>query len=145
MKNTKKLILVLVILLMFVSSFIFGGFIGFSKGTFYGMGASVPSDATMVMATIKRIKSNSDESAIDLLESDLNSKIMEHRLLVREGSSFFNIHSYIGMELGLNETSMSLMKKVAQYRKENPMKEKDSEVSAFIDEAVNFYLSNNVD
>lgn len=145
MKKTKRVLLVIVILLIAISSFIIGGFVGFSKGTFYGLCASAPSDATMILATIDRIKNNCEQSAIDLLESDLNSKIIEHRLLIKEGPSLFNLHSYIGMDLGLNESSLSLMKKVAQYRMENPLKEKDSEVTATIDEAVNFYLSNNAE
>lgn len=145
MKKTKKVLLVIVIMLIAISTFIIGGFVGFSKGTFYGLCASAPSDATMILAAIGRIKDNREQSAIDILESDLNSKIIEHRLLIKEGSSLFNLHSYIGMELGFNETSLSLMKKVAQYRLENPLKEKDSGVAATVDEAINFYLLNNAE
>ncbi len=145
MKKTKRVLLVMVILLITIVSFIVGGFVGFSKGTFYGLCASAPSDATMILTTIDRIKNNHVQAAIDLLESDLNSKMIEHRLLIKEGQSLFNLHSYVGMELGFNETSLSLMKKVAQYRMENPLQEKDSEVAATVDEAIKFYLSNNAE
>ena len=142
MKIITKKFQVILILLISIVSFIFGGFVGFSKGTFYGMCASSPSDTAIIISTIDRIKNNQAQSAIDFLESDLNSKIIKHRLLIKEGTSFFNFYSYIGLELGSNETSLSLMKKAAQHRKDNPLQEKDSEVSATVDEAVNFYLSN---
>lgn len=125
-----------------LASYFIGGFVGFNKGAFYGMCASAPSDTASILATISRIKNNRDQSAIDLLESKLDSKIMEHWILIKEGSSFFNLHSYSGMELGFNMSSFSLMKKAAQYRLENPYKEKDPGVADMIDEAIKFYLSN---
>jgi hypothetical protein len=93
MNKRKRFLFVIVILLIATCSFIIGGFVGFSKGTFYGLCASAPSDATMILSAIDRIKNDHKQSAIDLLESDLNSKIIEHRLLIEEGPSLFNLHS----------------------------------------------------
>lgn len=130
----------LILMVVACGTFFIGGVTGFQKGYFYASAFDVPSEAFTIVEVIRRIKERNTEGALRLLESQLDSNIIEHWMVFNAGRSIFDIHSYADTRATYRKTSMGLMSEVAQYRKNNPTTH-DKDVQEFIEEAIRYYSS----
>jgi hypothetical protein len=114
----KIFITILIILVLIISSYI-GGIIGFNKGfntSQYFEGA----DALYTVAILESIRENRQNSAIQLLETKLDSQIFKIGFFEDKKDSILNSLSFTKTDSKADESIRNSMKKIVAYRKKYP-------------------------
>ncbi len=115
--------------------FCFGLFQGFGRGYTYRDIHASPSGAFEKVILLERLRSGKLDSAINLLESQLDSDIISHRMGLEHGPAFLHVMSYGDF----SDAAKNLMIKVAKYRTDHPTQAEDPQIKAAINYVVRHY------
>lgn len=94
-----------------------------------------PTDALYTVAVLKKLREGKTDQAIDLLEVQLDSRIVDHSTFNPNIAKWLDVISPIG-----NTNSDRLMTEVAKYREEYPTRAVDPEVREHINNHLKAYL-----
>ena len=123
-----------------IFSFYIGGVWGFSTGFANSIGATAPSDANLIAQILRRLDDNKNEAATFLLETHLDTKILEHYIVIGKGTqSIFNVLEPARSYYDKDSASFKLMKDVSKYRSNKGSQNKNDEIRRMIEEAVQYY------
>ncbi len=108
---------------------------GFGRGYTYRDIHASPTGAIEKVVLLERLRSGKVDSAINLLESQLDSEIISHRMGLDRGPAFPHIKSYGDFP----EAAKNLMIKVAKYRTDHPTPTENPQIKAEINYVVRHY------
>lgn len=108
---------------------------GFGRGYTYRDIHASPSEAVSKVVLLERLRTGKIDSAISLLESQLDSEIISHRMGLDRGPAFPHVISYGDT----SETAKKLMIKVAKYRVDHPTQTENPQIKTEIDYVVRHY------
>ena len=134
----RKALKVSAVLLAFAAFF----FVGASVGTVCGSSMAVQRqglDATYTMAILRSLHDGKTESAVDLLETKLNTEIFLCTQIEKLGPSIFDVSAWInGREKSMEHVSNTLSM-AADYRSAHPYPYKHSEIETMVEDALSKY------
>ena len=134
MSLSNKVLWSLLFLLLVISAFFVGAFIGYSNGYEYRSFYASTTDAYVTLRTIEALSSRKSSVAKDDLEQQLDTQIVEHWVgLVNKPLNYFSPARQD------DEVVRNLMSKVAAYRKRYPSKTADPEIKKAIEAVVTLY------
>ncbi len=130
MKRWIKIVIgVVVVICLMVGAFYVGGVVGFMTGSSHKTGITAAVDGVTTVVILRDIREGRTDSAVKLLETILDTKIIAHELLVEEGYSPFDI-------LRMNHDTGKFMVFIAKHRKEYP---RESPHGSVIEELLSEY------
>lgn len=104
---------VVVIVCLMVGAFYAGGVIGFMTGVSYEEAISAGLDGVITVSILRAIREGRTDSAIKLLETSLDIKVIENSLLEEDRYLAFDLFR-------MNRNAGKFMVVIAKYRKEYP-------------------------
>jgi len=133
MTKSKKIFVSIACLALLGFSFLTGSFIGFSNGYAFSVYHASVMDSYYIMRALELLKSSDIKGAENKLESQLDTKLVEH------WTGLANKPLRFSFEPIDNDAISQIMSKVATYRRNNPQKSDDAEVEEAIQTVVNRY------
>ncbi|MCD4780817.1 MAG: hypothetical protein K8S27_09770 [Candidatus Omnitrophica bacterium] len=140
-KKIKFILTVTLLVVVAIVSFYIGKGTGFSRGYLVAWGSDAPADAANILSAINQLRNIRAEAAIDLLESEIDTKIVKHWKLMESRPEISQRENQSGYYYGFSDVSVSLMRTVAQYRSDYPYPNPDKGMSKSVDSAVKYYVS----
>ena len=114
MKRWMKITIgVLVAICLMTGAFYAGGVIGFMTGVSYEEAISAGPDGVITVSILRAIREGRTDSAIKLLETILDTKVIGNSLLEEDRYSAFDLFR-------MNHNAGKFMVVIAKYRKEYP-------------------------
>ena len=114
MKRWIKIVIrVVVVICLMAGAFYVGSVVGFMTGSSYETSMAAASDGVITVGILRAIREGRTDSAIKLLETILDTKVLEHSFLEKERYSPFDLFR-------MNQHSEKFMVVIAKYRKEYP-------------------------
>ncbi len=133
MIKSKKIIISLICLALLALTILAAGFVGFNKGYAFRVYHASIADSYYTVGTLETLKSGDITGAQKQLERLLDSQLMEH------WSGLINKPLKFTFLPNDHETTIKLMSRVANYRKNNPRKIDDAKVEEAIQTVVRRY------
>ena len=114
------------VLVSLVAAFYAGAFVGFTEGRAVQLGRSASTDALWISHALTALRSDRQQDALSILESQLDSALLSHGVHVLAGPPRFDLTSRQPIE------GFKLLRPAAAYRSEHPAVSENPEVRATI-------------